>query len=1113
MAPLFGQPDPNILKSSGGTDFHQFTFKSIGKEPELLKRISSYEEGVHYQYSPSPEPDARYQYSPSPEPQLPARNEARTRPSLLQVLTNQPSEGRQSSFSAVLEPFQHPQPAVESPEIDADSMVLQYPESSVQELPPITSRKPTSPPPSPPPPFVPDYTALKELHARLETAHKVLAVPPLPKTSPTPLPEFSQLSVIAANKAVHHSEKTLAAAKEALQASQTRAAISEHGVTAAQTVVDNLVQALAAARMTLEMAQKTLLQARQAAEEAQATLLSSRAAVDAAEETKRLLEEPSPRAPTPEPVNGNSELIEEMKKDLDSLRLWVEEQESVRLATATVHRDISQMREEEEASKMMMVAPDDTDTDGEVCDASDTRAQLPAADNPAPNGEGEAAMQMDEPRRLEEDAAAALVALAEQITTPDLRRPSTKDSTVEGKMERAIGYSHAEYLPAEALPANEAALDREATLRKQQEARREQVRIQKEQAQAAAALSILKERQDAVAKSKSAPQTPPPISNGDTQPQFGNVVARNTVFPSTQVKVKAKKSKPVSGGVKLGPDVAVKADPSVPTDCPPLTDPSVSTEPSPALERAAALGLRVRTKAADTVPSSKPKKTRNHSVPPISHIDPESPQTDDISAHRTGSDPGDIPIIPQTPNLPSHLLTDIQLMNLRFALQDEGITWEAISRSRPPLPGVKTEDVEDGFPSAAQLKPVPSSSQRPTPVNTPSLSAPAASVASSVAHNPPPGRKQLPKFNKSKPQTGNTSNSEPSTSSVADGSVQPQVKPRFTHHPFEELPAKAPPITKRSPPAIAPTTSAASIPTEARPLPRAREDSRPSNPGSGVSTPVPDNNGSSGRSLNERVSGSLRRRSPPRFARHRSPTPGKDRFEGRGFNSYRPEEPERFGRRTPPPLSRREWARSRSPPSDYYMRSPKWSSPEPARPTRSPSPLRHRGRITPPPQQRPDSPARRTFSADHAPHRPSAPAAFYSPRQDSPPKGPRHSIPRVPSQNQKRPREDEYIPQFHSQKRFKDDGRNVSAASSRSLELETGRPSLENRLGAAPDSWNGHLNPDYESQTPRNEGLLSRLSDPRLGRGTPRGRGATRGRANKTRGRGRGEVSLAERMY
>ncbi|KAF8195798.1 hypothetical protein K438DRAFT_1918956 [Mycena galopus ATCC 62051] len=81
MPPSFGQPDPNILRSSAGTDFHQFKFKSIGKEPELLKRITSYEEGVQYQYSPSPEPEARYQYSPSPEP-LSASNG--TRPSLLQ---------------------------------------------------------------------------------------------------------------------------------------------------------------------------------------------------------------------------------------------------------------------------------------------------------------------------------------------------------------------------------------------------------------------------------------------------------------------------------------------------------------------------------------------------------------------------------------------------------------------------------------------------------------------------------------------------------------------------------------------------------------------------------------------------------------------------------------------------------------------------------------------------------------------------------------------------------------------------------------------------------------------------------------------------------------------
>ncbi|KAF8195799.1 hypothetical protein K438DRAFT_784905 [Mycena galopus ATCC 62051] len=878
--------------------------------------------------------------------------------------------------------------------------------------------------------------------------------------------------------------------------------------------------------MTLEVAQKTLLEARQAAEEAQAALLSSRAAADAAEETKRLLEEPPPpRVPTPEPVNDNAELIEEMKKDLDSLRLWVDEQEARHLPIAAAHRDISQMREEEEASKMMMIAPDDTDTDGDAGDTNDTSAH----DKPAP--ENQTDMEIDEPRRLEEDAARALVELAEQITTQDPKRLPTKDTMEKGKAEQVIAHSHAAHLPAaEDLPVNETALAREAALRKQQEARREQVRIQKEQAQAAAALSILKERQDAAAKSKSAEQSSssPPLSNGDTQQQTGIAIAKATVLPPTQAKVKAKKSKPVSGGVKLGPELTQKVELSVLTDPSTSTDASTLSEPSPALERAAALGLRVRTnstKVADTsASSSKPKKTRNSSLPATSHIDPESPQTDDISVYRTGSDPGDVHIILETPEMPPHLSTDVQLMNLRHALQDEGIPWEVISRSRPPLPGVKTEDVEDtgvktedvedtGM-SSLVSQPAPTPPQRPlvnpsiiTPTpNVPVVTAMPAPLA--VAPKPQPSRKQLPKFNKSKPPDGNTSNGQASTSVAAFGLVQsatPLLPATMAYYEAEECEAKpreakAPPVTKPPPVVSAPAPPPASeltggnnFSTNGRTLPRSREDSRSSNAGSGVSSPVPDRTWS--RPLNERVSRSWGERSPPR-RRFRSKTPDRDRYGGQGSHAYGGAEPERFGRATSPEPRDRSWAESPT-----Y-----WSPPLP----RSSSPLRSRARFPSPPQQRLESP-KRTFSADRASYRPSAPAAFYSPRQDSPPKGPRHNVPRVPSQ--KRSREDEYTPQFHPQKRFKDDGRDASAASARSFDPEPDRLSLENRLGAPPNTWNAQY--DNSWAAPRNEGLLSRLSDPGLGRGAPRGRGGPRARGNKMRGRGRGvqEVSLAERMY
>ncbi|KAJ7908265.1 hypothetical protein B0H13DRAFT_664090 [Mycena leptocephala] len=466
-----------------------------------------------------------------------------------------------------------------------------------------------------------------------------------------------------------------------------------------------------------------------------------------------------------------------MKKDLEMLRVWVEEQEAGHLpATAAHRRESSRDRDEEEEREAsnMIIEPDDNDTDNEVRDVKDTSTRT--VEDPAADGEwGEVEMEIDESRRSEEDAAQALVALAEQKTTTQVRqRPPTSLPTEKG---RAMSYAQAERFSPEDLPADETALAREAALRKQQDARREQVRIQKEQAHAAAAISILRERQDAAANSK---KPSPPLSNADTQ--SGNVVAKNTILPSAEVKVKTKKSKPVSGGVKLGPENAAKGE--VP----------VSTDPSPALERAAALGLRVRpnsTKSGDcqSAPSSKPKKTRNSSLPP-SHCDRESPLLDDVSACRTGSDPGDVPIIQPTkaPEMPPHLSTDVQLMNLRFALQDEGITWEAISRSRPQLPGIKTEEREDdlrtpGISSSAQSIPTPLSLPRLLSANplfaTPTPSATTVTAAPIAAPlKPLPSRKQLPKFNKTMPQTETTNNGQTSKSAAADIAAQPQVLAR-----------------------------------------------------------------------------------------------------------------------------------------------------------------------------------------------------------------------------------------------------------------------------------------------------------------------------------------------
>ncbi|KAJ7179049.1 hypothetical protein C8R46DRAFT_1072310, partial [Mycena filopes] len=1006
MSPTFGKPDPNILRPSETTGWlENFKFKTIGKQPELLKRLSSFrEDDAPYQYSPSPEPE-----DPYPPPALNGI-EPRTRPSLLQALTSHESHEPEP----FLQPPAQPTSALESPGIDYD-MQLQYPETPVQEQPHETSTLNLTPP-SPPP--------SSKLHKRLETSHTVLALPPPPKKAKTPLPDFPRPSLIAANNAVHHTEKTYTSAKEALEASQTR-------VTTAQAIVDNLAQALLAARASLESAQKSLVDARQVAGEAQSALLASRAAADAAEETKRLLEEPPPlRSPTPEPVDKNAELVVEMKKDLDPLRLWVEEQEAGHIPTAAARRESSRDREEEderEASRLM-ITPDDNDTDVEVHAAHDTSTELPAAHNFTDEEIDELDSGIDEPRRLEEDAARALVALAEQITPQTVRH---QQSPING-LKNPGGPAATD----ENLQATEMALAREAALRKQQETRREQVRVQKQHAHAAAALSILKERQDAVEKSKgSIVQSSPPSS-------IGNVVAKSALVPPA-TKPKIKKAKPVSGGVKLGPETSRLESPP---------------------------GLR--TGESQFAPNSK------GGGPPL--LDRNSPHDDEVSASRTGSDPGDIRILKKTPKLPEHLLVDVQLLNLRFALQEEGIPWEAISRSRPQVPGVKSEEPAPEV-TTTTSHPTPVVSRRSLPINPPPALAENSTLVGQPL-KPLPSRKQLPKFNKSVSATSNVVNDSPKPAPPASA-TQPQPRlPSVDSTAVRIRPPEAPPASippKRSPPLPAqasaygfanPQNKGNYAPVQGQPLPRVQAGPQSSNRAYGAAAPV---------------------------QRTDSPTSEPDPRDGFRYDTRpsrpRSRTPEKYGvSSTPSPIPPKApafniWSRPLSPPR-----------------ARTPSPLR-----------RAEFPAKRGYSGDHyspaPPRRPSTASSSYPPRHDSPPRGPRLA-PRAPSQ--KRLREEEYTPPSYAQKRFKDDGRDgPRKAASPAAYWNDDRPSLGDRLGAAANS-NVHFQTRGESyqdeRAAKPEGLLSRLSDP--SRGSARGRGGIRGRPYKPRGRGRGERSLADRM-
>ncbi|KAJ7094676.1 hypothetical protein B0H15DRAFT_798830 [Mycena belliarum] len=1153
MPLTFGTPDSSILSSmpAGGTDFTMFKFKSIGKEPELLKRISSREEGVSYQHSPSPEP----------EPYLtPYASEARTRPSLLQALTNHATTSlsrEPEGFPVASSSSQREPPLSPTAEVPSESPSLNY-ELQYPDKPAAANVAPHKSPLAPPQtPFIPNYVALKELHMRLETSHKVLAAPPPATKAPPPPHDFPRPSLIAANNAVHHSEKTHTSAKEALKASQTRVSTSEQSVAAAQTIVDTLSQALVASRAALEAAQKSLVEARQAAEEAQAALMESRVAADAAEETKRLLEEPlPPRAPTPEPSNDNREVIGEMQKDLDALKLWVEVQEAGHVPLPVVGRDTSRDREEEEEREAsLMVVPDDTDTDVEVHNANGIFENFPRVDG------GD--VDMDADRVLEVDAAESLMALADQKAIcknkqSQNRAPSPKSLEEKGRPEllrdpAAVERPHLDEAPEDSLA-------REATLRKLQEVQRQRIRIQKEQAQAAAALSILKERQSAAARiSTSVP--PSNTSILDVKLQHGNVSARAVVLPpstAAEAKVKTKKPKAMSGGVRLGLDiVTVKADP----------DPSIPSDPSPALERAAALGLRVRPPVhvggTHSAPSSKAgpskagpsKKMRNYSLPPIIHFERDSSSPEEFSACRTGSDEGDIPIIQPTkaPKLPLELSTDIQLINLRFALQEKGITWEAISKSRPKLPVVKAEAPDDALRPVQPASPAIQTTNIAPPqpplqvkshISSPTPGPPM--VASAVLMGPLkplPSRKQLPKFNKTTPLAASNNNQSVKPATSQPPASQPLAMPASTlnmqkqSRPFPAAPISSPP--QQSPPAVAiPNLTSdtslrhADLP-EAPALPDTQTNAFSHSSTPATEAPSPDTSGSNYRPLTERVSDVRRRPSPPlyntRSPRPRSRTP--ERYKGTS-NPYK-SEPARYDRRTPDPFRR-----TPDPFSRYS--SPKWTPgwmPEPVRkpptPPRLYTPPRTQRPASPPLRRRDDHPPQRPFSDRYSPGSPARPWT----RHDSPPTGPRHGAPRVPSNPQKRSREDDYTAPIHPQKRFKNEGRDAARARPASpprswpaREAETERPSLEHRLGAPdpgvhfigrgesyrpPADFSDEHNDERSHKPTEGQGLLSRLSDP-TARGSARGRGGPRGRANnRGRGRGRGERterSLADRM-
>ncbi|KAJ7283557.1 hypothetical protein C8J57DRAFT_738661 [Mycena rebaudengoi] len=946
MSISFGQPDPSILFSGPKSDFptfESFKFQSIGKEPELLKRISNREEGVQYQYSPSPEPE--------PQP-IHAVAEARTRPSLLQALTSQDNATsstklNQGESSISSSPFMHPPPPTAKPtsyETDYESMQLQYPETPHPDPVPSPKRIPSLPPTPPPPPFVPDFPALRAVHARLTAAHDVLAsVPPKELTPPPETPSPALLSATATAQNTHQAHTI---AQTALMVADARTAVAEAGVSGAQRTVDMLEQALIMARTTLDAMQRALLDTRTAAVEARAAVEAARTTAEAAEETKRILELPPP-VRAPEPEDPRVETVAELKRDLEVLKGWAEEQETTQLRMVAVvarreersrERERERQREEEEereASKLM-IDPDGNDTDGQdgasspvVERSSQVEARI-EVDEPCPDS--------DESRRISEErrsAAQILVSLAEQKTIEqnNQRKPQAmvapEDLRGKDKTRPSPPAARTESLRVEVQGDEAMSLAREEALRKMQDAKREQVRIQKEQAQAAAAISILKERQEAKNRESSAQASPSsaqpisqrPRSDPNTAPQFGNVVASAVLFPpstSVDAKAKAKKKKPISEGALLTHGTTTAPDPSL-------------VEPSPALERAAALGLRAPKSVNRPAPDSAANKARTHSLPPLARMaQPPSP-VEEISVYRTGPDAGDVPILQpsKAPKLEKKLVTDVQLMNMRFALQDEGITWEAISRSRPVMAVVKTEQEDPSLrpvnkplplPARAQLSPPFPRAPPPPPAQPlPTKGLNYTSASGAVGDLPLAIKKPLPKFTKKVVEM------IPSANTTQSPAVNASMNNPLRAAPAEVVPAQSRTSDPRT--HLGDTNSgnaynagsvygAASTSSTQPPVPiqgrvRMRTDSfSHSSNSSRVQTPVTDTGYSPAsfqrpeRSLRPSPSGIpdawLRRRTPPEHSANR--TGSTDRYDaGTPPESFGRQTPNSYGGRSPSP--------------------------------------------------------------------------------------------------------------------------------------------------------------------------------------------------------------------
>ncbi|KAF7301747.1 Exonuclease domain-containing protein [Mycena indigotica] len=422
--------------------FQQFEFHTIGKEPSLLKRMSTGQPTIPYHYTPSPPP------TPHPERDIPP------------VVLNRPTLFEALGQSSLVSPF--PVRQGSSTSSSDDDMQLQYPEPED-------------------PPFVPNYAALKDLHSRLDTMQNLISLPPpkLPKVVPPTLP---QPALVAVANALQHSESAQRKTQDLSETMQARVAVAQQSVATAQAMVYSLTQALSAAQATLDVAQKSLEDAHKAADDAKTVALASQTAAEAVANTKHILDVPTPaRSPTPEPANPHAGIIHDMKQVLDGVKLWVSESETGHgLAPPSRHP----------SPKPQLPPP-----------ASDALPKI----------------------KVEEEATRALVELSDvKAARPD--------------------------------PQAEA-LEREAILRKMQDAKREQVRLDKLHAHAEAAKSILKEREE---KAELANK---PISTSSSQPSSirpsptGYVNAQPVVAPPSSAvisKVQGKKKQTLPGVSKAG---------------------------------------------------------------------------------------------------------------------------------------------------------------------------------------------------------------------------------------------------------------------------------------------------------------------------------------------------------------------------------------------------------------------------------------------------------------------------------------------------------------------------------------------------------------------------------